>query len=345
MRPRQSWVNASPIMIKTTAIREDDIDRLRREFLRPEFVAHRLGRPGQWQGDAISKLGLTGPVEPKTFANLLDGRTPEGESLLRPSPGQSPRILGWRLTLTAEAPASVLWALSPPVIRGRLQSAHANAVRSAVADFERQLNGRPWFDTPSAPVRSSTLVAKFHSGASPKQTPRLETSIILFNLVLETGRENRPYAPQQLAGQGRRIDASYGRAFQSETSRSIGAHARIPDDLVARFEAHPPGSGQPGGSSQTRPVPSQELFGKWQEQAREWGWGTERTTELIHQSRSRASLSNLLEDARTLGRAWAIAVQVPTHSPLRVGEVLASSQGQTRTAASPSRDQDEGMSQ
>ena len=293
----------------------------------------------------MKKLGLTGAVEFKAFTSLLEGNTPAGESLLRPPSGQSPRILGWRLTLTAEAAVSALWALSPPVIRGRIQTAHANAVRSAVSEFEKNLSERPLLDHPSVPRRSSTLVAKFHSGASPKQTPRLQTSLILFNLFFERGRENRPFAPQQLAGQGGSIDASYTKAFESEISRTIGVHAKIPESLALRFEANPPGSDHTPRGSRTRLVPSQELFGKWQNQAREWGWGSERTVELLRESRSRPTWSNLWEDARNLGRVWAIAVHKRAHSPHRVGEVLALSQEQSRTPTDKSRDKDQGMSQ
>ncbi|MDP1604829.1 MAG: relaxase domain-containing protein, partial [Legionella sp.] len=210
-------------MIKINAIRESDGDRLHREFFSPEFIAYRLGRPGHWQGSAVGKLGLTGPVEPGVFQKLLEGRSPEGEALLGAAVAQPNRILGWRISVAADAPTSVLWALAPPVVRGRIVTAHANAIRLGLGEVERHLNGRPWIENPDAPGRISTLTAKFHSGASLQQTPRLETNVFLFNLVFQTGKENTSFTREQAAGQGRLIHSVYQRALRSEITRAIGA--------------------------------------------------------------------------------------------------------------------------
>lgn len=334
----------SPIMIKIDAIRESDGDRLHREFFRPEFIDYRLGRPGHWQGSAAGKLGLTGPVEPGVFEKLLEGRSPEGETLLRPAVAQPNRVLGWRISVAADASTSVLWALAPPVVRGRIVTAHADAIRLALGEVERHLNGRPWIENPNAPGRISTLTAKFHSGASSQQIPRLETNVFLFNLVFQTGKENASFTREQATGQGRLIHSAYQRALRSEITRAIGANAKLSSEFTLRFEEHPPGSGKSHRSDWAQRVPSRELFDRWQEQALKWGWGPQRTTEMIRESKSRLTMSNLIEDARTLGRLWAIAVGHPAHSPQRVGEVLAQSRSRSDASTVGSRDHDKGMS-
>lgn len=53
--------------------------------------------------------------------------------------------------------------------------------------------------------------------------------------------------------------------------------------------------------------------------------------ERIGRNRSRLTLPNLVEDARTIGRLWAIALRHPAHSPHRVGEVIAASWSRSRT--------------
>lgn len=331
-------------MIQITPIRERDGNQLHREFFTPEFIAYRLGRPGQWQGSAAAKLGLSKAVEPEVFTNLLQGRSAEGESLLR-NPGRlSDRILGWRISLAAEAPTSVLWGLSPPVIRGRIQAAHANAVRHALTDFESHLNGRPRIENPYAPGRTSTIFAKFHSGASVQQTPRLETNVFLFNLVFQSGHENTVFTPKRVAGQGRRMHSVYQRAMGRAVARTIGTNVSLSDELTLRFEGHPPGTGDARRSARVRYLPGHELFDRWQQQAMPWGWGPARTSEWIGKNRSRLTVSNLVEDARTIGRLWAIALRHPAHSPHRVGEVIAASWSRSQTTTAGSGSQDKGMS-
>jgi hypothetical protein len=58
-------------MITITRIYEQDGDRHYRAFFRPEFVTERLGRPGQWQGGAVTKLGLSDPFQQDVFTSLL----------------------------------------------------------------------------------------------------------------------------------------------------------------------------------------------------------------------------------------------------------------------------------
>jgi len=90
--------------------------------------------------------------------------------------------------------------------------------------------------------------------------------------------------------------------------------------------------------------PGHKLFDRWQQQAMQWCWGPARTSEWIGKNRSRLTVSNLVEDARAIGRLWAIALRHPAHSPHRVGEVIAASWTRSQTTTAGSGSQDKGMS-
>lgn len=330
-------------MITITPICEQDGDRHYRAFFRPEFLAERLGRPGQWQGGAVTKLGLSGPVQQDVFTSLLHGRTPEGEELLRPSALASNRVLGWRINLTADGPANTLWALSSGPLRGRMQLGHAHAARTAAADFENTLNGRPWLNNPHAPGLRSVLFARFQAGASPKQTPRLETTLFLFNLVFQNGMENRGLKPEYVAAQQPRLHSTFATTLATTVLKVVGGRIRVPTQLSLRFEGHPPANSvRPAGWQRASPLKGPELFAAWQQQARSWGWGPERTMQMV--DHARPTWSNLVQDYKTLGRLWAVWAFHPTHSPLRVREVLSRSSEKSHAQQSKSRGHDHGMS-
>lgn len=330
-------------MITVTPIYEQDGDRHYHEFFRPEFVTERLGHPGQWQGGAVTKLGLSGPVQKEVFASLLRGRTPEGEELLRRSALNPKRVLGWRINLTADGPANTLWALSSGSLRGQMQVGHARAARMAAADFENTLNGRPWLNNPHAPGLRSVLFARFQAGASPKQTPRLETTLFLFNLVFQNGMENRGLKREYVAAQQPRLHSTFVTTLITTVLRVVGGRIQVPTQLWLRFEGHPPAeSAKSMGGQRANPLKRQELFAAWREQARGWGWSPERTMQMVEHARP--TWSNLVQDCKTLGRLWAVWAFHPTHSPQRVSHVLCASREQPRAQQSASRDHDKGMS-
>lgn len=318
-------------------IYEGDVDRLRREFLRQEFLEHRLGKPGQWQGAAVPRLELKGPVESKAIAHLLQGRTLEGEPLLRPSAPERNRVLGWR---ASEGPVNALWGLSKGALRGRMQLIHAQAVQRVVVDFENTLNGRPWFNNPDARGRKSVLVAKFQSGASRRQTPRLETNLVLFNVLFEKGRENQTLDSKYVLAQQRRMRSVYAAEMQPVTAPLLtGRHAQALATLARHFERHPPGDATPARRlARAQPLAGRQLFAAWQAQARSWGWHPEQMTGLIHAAGSRPTLTNWLRDARTLGRVWSIWVRQPAHSLQRVRTSLENREPKTHAKVTQSKD-------
>lgn len=330
-------------MITITPIYEQDGDRLYRAFFRPEFVTQRLGHPGQWQGGALTRLGLSGPVQEDVFTALLHGRTPGGEALLRHPAQAHKRILAWRINLAADGPANTLWALSAGTLRGRLQVGHAQAARTAAADFENTLNGRPWWNNPEAPGLRSVLFARFQSGASIKQTPRLETTLFLFNLVFQKGSEHRMLRPDYVAAQQSRLHSTFASSLATTVLKIAGGRLQLPAQLALRFAGHPPAeAAETVGGQRASPLRGPELFAAWREQARSWGWGPERARQMIEHARP--TWSNLVQDAKTLGRLWTVWASHPSHSPLRVGQALCRSNEKSRAAQSQSRARDHGMS-
>jgi len=291
------------------SIYETERDRHCRAFFRPEFISQRLGKPGSWQGSAIDRLGLRNPIQAEDLATLLQGRTREGERLVRDPLSETNPVTGWRFNLTAEAPVSVLWALAPPVVSARIRLAHNEAVQAAVTDFERTLNRRPWYATSQVPERQRTLFAKFSSGASRQQTPRLETSLVLCNFIIQRGNGGlSSFTQEEVNRRERRLQSVYKRTLETRVSWIVGGKIHIPNELCQRFlsrsDAGPAKTNSMDGS---RPLRGQQLFEAWQEQARGWGWGPMKVAALLRDAQEQTNVRNMVRDYGTvarLGRLW-----------------------------------------
>jgi hypothetical protein len=297
-----------------TTIHELDADSHQREFFRPDFITRRLGRFGQWQGGISLKLDLHNPIEPEVFSKLLQGRNPKGELLVQRLPMEKPRAQGWRFSLTAESSVSVLWALSPDVARKRIRYAHNQAVRAAVADFENVLNGRPWFDNVYDSQRKHTLFAKFHSGATREQVPRLETNLFLFNLVLRRGGVVESLTTEQVKAQQSRMESIYKQELNREIIRALGSRVELPKDMSEWMQNTPPlGQSKTWRFDNLRPLEGSQLFKAWQEQGRMCGCGPEKVMAMLHEARQRPKIRNSIEDYVRFIRTKSIQLRYWSH--------------------------------
>ena len=297
-----------------TTIHELDGDSHQRDFFRPEFITRRLGRFGQWQGGMALKLDLHNPVEPEVFSKLLQGRSPKGELLVQRLPMEKPRVQGWRFSLTAESSVSVLWAPSPDLAGKRTRYAHNQAVRAAVADFENVLNGRPWFDNVYDPQRKHTLFAKFHSGATREQVPRLETNLFLFNLVLRRGGVVESLTTEQVKAQQSRMESIYKRELHKGILQALGSRIELPKEMCEWMQNTPPlAQAKTRRFDNLRPLEGPQLFKAWQEQGKMCGWGPGKIMSMLYEARLRPTLRNSIEDYVRFMRTKSIQIRYWSH--------------------------------
>lgn len=301
-----------------TPINEDEGDHHAREFFRPEFISQRLGQPGLWQGGIVRKLPLENPVQSGAFAKLLQGRTPHDQEWVARRPYQEPRVQGWRFSLAADAGLSLLWGLSPGLVRGRIRLAHNQAVRTAIEGFEYTLNGKPWLDNWFKPRQKHALFAKFQSGASREQRPQLETTLFLFNLTYRRGGIVEGYAPEQVAQQHAQMQASYKQALQKGVAWALGSRVELPNELLLRMQGSSV-AGQTGtrGAARAQPLRGRELFAAWQEQARRADWEPEKVVALLREAKLRTTWPNLMERWSRMRQYDSLDARQGKHSPLQ----------------------------
>ncbi|MCB5207709.1 MobF family relaxase [Methylovorus mays] len=185
--------------------------------------------PSDWWGKGAVVLGLVGPVDSVVFADLLDGKMPDGSLIHNAAEGRRGGTDG-----TFSAPKSIsLQAL----VGGdcRLLEAHQHAVNSALAYAESLAACRV---TESGETRSqhtgNLIVAKFEHDLSRACDPQLHTHCVIIN------------ATQRSDGQWRAMDNEtlyrhkmlLGAMYRSELAREVqmlGYEVRA-THLDGRFE-------------------------------------------------------------------------------------------------------------
>jgi conjugative relaxase-like TrwC/TraI family protein len=151
------------------------------------------GEPvGRWWGRGADHFRLAGEkVKAKTLEALLDGFSPDGESLVQNAGNESNRERrpGFDLTFSAPKTVSALWATASPEIRKEIQAAQDSAVKAALTYLERTgaftRTGKGGINRHQAGI----LAALFEHATSRALDPQLHTHALLMNLgIMEDGR-------------------------------------------------------------------------------------------------------------------------------------------------------------
>lgn len=82
--------------------------------------------PGQWTGRGSEPLDLDGVVAPEVLHRVLEGRDPD--SGVRFTQARKDRVPGFDLTFSAPKSVSVLWAVTDPVVAGKVRAVHDRAL-------------------------------------------------------------------------------------------------------------------------------------------------------------------------------------------------------------------------
>ena len=134
-----------------------------------------------WDGRGSQRLALDGDVNRKDFEALLNGYDPKtGEPLVQT--GNKSHAPGWDMTYSAPKSVSVLWALSPPHERSKIEAAHRQAVSVATKHLEdnHAFTRRGKAGAIREQVAGLTI-ARFHHHTSRDLDPQLHTHAFIFN--------------------------------------------------------------------------------------------------------------------------------------------------------------------
>lgn len=135
---------------------------------------------GEWSGRGAERLALDGSVSKTGFGAALNGLDPKtGERLNQIGRSHAP---GWDMTFSAPKSVSVMWALSPPAERARIEQAHRQAVSAATRHLEdnHAVTRRGRGGAIREPV-AGLVIARFHHHTSRDLDPQLHTHAFIFN--------------------------------------------------------------------------------------------------------------------------------------------------------------------
>lgn len=135
---------------------------------------------GEWSGRGAERLALEGAVTKAEFEAALSGRDPRtGERLNQIGRTHAP---GWDMTYSAPKSVSVMWALSSPAERARIEQAHRQAVTAATCHLEdnHAITRRGRGGAIQEPV-AGLVIARFHHHTSRDLDPQLHTHAFIFN--------------------------------------------------------------------------------------------------------------------------------------------------------------------
>ncbi|OZB12940.1 MAG: exonuclease V subunit alpha, partial [Rhodobacterales bacterium 34-62-10] len=135
---------------------------------------------GEWSGRGAERLALEGVVTKAEFEAALNGSDPRtGERLNQIGKSHAP---GWDMTFSAPKSVSVMWALSPPAERARIEQAHRQAVTAATRHLEdnHAVTRRGRGGAIREPV-AGLVIARFHHHTSRDLDPQLHTHAFIFN--------------------------------------------------------------------------------------------------------------------------------------------------------------------
>jgi conjugative relaxase-like TrwC/TraI family protein len=131
---------------------------------------------GEWGGGAAARLGLSGPVEPEQFEQLLNGHLPNGAVVANNAGEHRP---GLDLTLSAPKSVSLLFSIGKDE---RIAPAHLAAVKTTLAWVEQRLaEARVSGDGPRAVQTGNLAYALFQHDVSRKQDPQLHVHAVILN--------------------------------------------------------------------------------------------------------------------------------------------------------------------
>jgi conjugative relaxase-like TrwC/TraI family protein len=140
------------------------------------------GHPGHWTGRAAEGLGLSGPVSPEEFGNVLEGRHPRTGIVL--GTGRT-SVAAFDLTFSAPKSASVVFALAGADAARTVVAAHTDAVAGSLSYLERHAITATRRSGPARAVlpTDGALAAVFTHGVSRNGDPHIHSHVVLANLV------------------------------------------------------------------------------------------------------------------------------------------------------------------
>lgn len=200
------------------------------------------GEHSEWGGRIASDLGLSGPVDPGIFQDLLAGDVRGQQLGRRRAEGTIEHHPGWDFAVNAPKSVSIM-----SLVRGdeRIIDAHERAVGAALsyleehAELRRRAGGDIVHET-----SGRLLYARFTEHASRELDPHLHTHVVVLNMTNRQDGERMAsletramYAQQMTAGQVYRNDLAHrlrelGYDIEFDPRRGLFEIAGVPSRMI-----------------------------------------------------------------------------------------------------------------
>jgi conjugative relaxase-like TrwC/TraI family protein len=295
---------------------------------------------GQWYGEGAETLSYRGEIFPEQLANAFAGLSPDGKrSLVQQQTGKQ-RQPAWDITFSAPKSVSVLWSVSEPAYRDRIERLVMNAAKRAIdyVDSEALIARRG--KRGNYIEHAKGVYALCPHGTSRAQDPQLHVHALAMNLCLRadgtTGaiRSWDLYAHKMAAGAVFRIELAH--LQQKELGLSIsqdswkfkvdGVPEKLCRELSRRRKAIETIAREEGWNSprvlaelalRTRDgkaeVSLDECFEHWQATAAKYGFTREAAEALIsrgHEATQQANTAQANLKEQRLDRNLAKSVRI-----------------------------------
>lgn len=191
---------------------------------------------GIWLGKAVQRLGLEGPVDPKRFRDLLEGRLPDGSSIHKTFDARTAtKRHGWDFTFSAPKSVSM-----QALIGGdrAIVAAHREAVREAIALMEQHAFSRKKISGNSHREQTGNLVAAaFDHELSRAKDPQLHTHVVVMNMTQRSDDQWRALSNEEMFKRIKLVGAAY-RAGLARELQNLGYEIRLTDKAGSFELAH-----------------------------------------------------------------------------------------------------------
>lgn len=289
---------------------------------------------GFWVGTGAAALGLWGDVDPEQFRNLLKGFSPDGERKLVKN-ADAERRAGWDLTWSVPKSVSVAWSQAEPDVRERIEACVRQAVTVGILYLEAVAGITRRGEDGYLRERGQLVFACFQHSTSRAQDPQLHVHSILNNVAVRADGTTGTLEPREIYRHQHAADALFRAELAALLERDMGLRAMregrafelmgVDRELMAEFSKRRAQvlealerRGLSGAKAaevaalDTRPekeaVSREELFARWQETGREYGWTAKELEFLLNAPFPGRDLAKEIQETAT------VALEKLTHS-------------------------------
>lgn len=293
------------------------------EFTDVDYYANRFSEPGIWLGKGAKILGLDGLVTRKDLKNIFEGFDPTGKTPLVQNAGKQKRVRALDFAVSVPKSVSVLWAMSEPEIRRKIERIIDEAIEVIVSFLEENAGLTRRGKGGKHIEKAAIIVACFRHFTSRAMDPQLHTHLLFQNVVARADgtfgamhnceffqlRRDADKIFNAHVAMGLRLEFGMKLEEHKESFRIVGVPQDVCDHFSTRHKEITDFMNECGWSGaiasavaavETRltkvHVPTEQLLGKWHEKGAIFNWGPKEAKEFVERHTNALEFSKRLEE-------------------------------------------------